>query len=52
VDSLDEMVDRATVFAENEGFAVKGEHVVITGGVPLKVAGTTNMLRVAVVGAK
>ena len=32
--------------------AVTGEHVVITGGVPLGVTGTTNMLRVAVVGQK
>ncbi len=52
VENLDDMVDRATLFAEHEGFAMKGEHVVITGGVPLKVTGTTNMLRVAVVGAK
>jgi pyruvate kinase len=52
VGSLDEMVDRALTFAESEGFAVKGDHVVITGGVPLGVTGTTNMLRVAVVGAK
>ena len=50
--TLDEMVDRAVNFAEIEGFAVKGEHVVITGGVPLGVTGTTNMLRVAVVGKK
>jgi pyruvate kinase len=52
ISSLDEMVDRALGFAQSEGFAVKGEHVVITGGVPLGVTGTTNMLRVAVVGAK
>ena len=50
--SLEEMVDRALGFAQADGFAVKGEHVVITGGVPLGVTGTTNMLRVAVVGAK
>ena len=50
--SLDEMVDRALSFAETDGFAVKGESVVITGGVPLGVTGSTNMLRVAVVGAK
>jgi pyruvate kinase len=52
ISSLDDMVERALGFAETEGFAVKGEHVVITGGVPLGVTGTTNMLRVAVVGAK
>ena len=50
VQSLDEMVARAVDFAEADGFAVKGENVVITGGVPLGVTGTTNMLRVAVVG--
>ena len=50
--SLEEMVDRALGFAQADGFAVKGEHVVITGGVPLGVTGATNMLRVAVVGAK
>ena len=50
--SLDDMVDRAVSFAECEGFAVKGDHVVVTGGVPLGITGTTNMLRVAVVGSK
>ncbi len=52
ISSLEEMVDRALGFAQAEGFAVTGEHVVITGGVPLGVTGTTNMLRVAVVGQK
>ena len=39
-------------FAEREGFAEAGERVVITAGVPLGVAGATNMLRVAMVGTK
>ena len=52
IHDLDDMVSRATAFAEAEGFAVKGDHVVVTGGVPLGVTGTTNLLRVAVVGAK
>jgi pyruvate kinase len=52
IHSLDDMVDRAVDFAECEGFAVKGDHVVVTGGVPLGITGTTNMLRVAVVGSK
>jgi pyruvate kinase len=50
--SLEEMVDRALGFAQADGFAVQGEHVVITGGVPLGVTGATNMLRVAIVGEK
>jgi pyruvate kinase len=52
VHSLDEMVDHAVAFAEREGFAAKGDRIVITGGVPLGVAGTTNMLRVAMVGTR
>jgi pyruvate kinase len=50
--TLDELVDRAVAFAQSEGFAAVGERVVITGGVPLGVAGTTNMLRVAMVGTR
>jgi pyruvate kinase len=52
VHSLDEMVDQALDFAEHEGFAKTGERVVITGGVPLGVTGTTNMLRIAMLGTK
>jgi pyruvate kinase len=52
VHSLDEMVDHAVDFAQREGFATKGDRIVITGGVPLGVAGTTNMLRVAMVGTR
>jgi pyruvate kinase len=47
---LDEMVDRAVAYAANEGFAVAGDRVVITSGVPLGITGATNMLRVAMVG--
>ena len=49
---LDDMVDRATSFAFQEGFAKVGERVVITAGVPLGTPGATNMLRVAFVGTK
>jgi pyruvate kinase len=52
VSNLDDMVDRAVQYAQDEGFAAAGDRVVITGGVPLGVAGTTNMLRVAMVGTK
>jgi len=52
VHNLDEMVDQALEFAEREGFAKTGERVVITGGVPLGVTGTTNMLRIAMLGTK
>ena len=49
---LDDMVDRATRFAFQEGFAKVGERIVITAGVPLGTPGATNMLRVAFVGVK
>jgi pyruvate kinase len=52
IHSLDEMVDQAIAYAEKEGFAKAGDRVVITGGVPLGVTGTTNMLRVAMLGSK
>jgi pyruvate kinase len=50
IHNLDEMAAQAMTFAEREGFAVRGDRVVITCGVPLGVTGTTNMLRVAMVG--
>lgn len=49
---LDDMVERATRFALNEGFAKPGQRIVVTAGVPLRTPGATNMLRVAFVGAK
>jgi pyruvate kinase len=47
---LDDMVERATRFAFQEGFASPGERIVVTAGVPLRTPGATNMLRVAFVG--
>jgi pyruvate kinase len=52
ISTLDAMVDQAIAFAAREGFAKSGERVVVTGGVPLGVTGTTNMLRVAMVGTR
>jgi pyruvate kinase len=49
---LDDMVDRACRIAYREGFAGRGQRVVITAGVPLGTPGATNMLRVAYVGGK
>jgi len=46
---FDDMVDRAAEIARQEGFAVAGERIVITAGVPLGATGATNMLRVAFV---
>jgi pyruvate kinase len=46
---FDDMVDRAAEIARQEGFAVAGERIVITAGVPLGATGATNLLRVAFV---
>ena len=45
-----EMVEKACRIALEEGFASRGERIIITAGVPLAQPGTTNMLRIAYVG--
>ncbi|MFC0410315.1 pyruvate kinase [Roseomonas elaeocarpi] len=50
--SMTEMVSRATRAASTEGFANRGDEIVVTAGVPFGQPGTTNALRVAVVGDK
>jgi len=47
VHSMTEAVARASRTAVTEGFAVPGEEIVVTAGVPFGQAGTTNALRVA-----
>ncbi|MGA8691026.1 MAG: pyruvate kinase [Methyloceanibacter sp.] len=47
---LDDMVARACRIANQEGFAVPGQRVIISAGVPLGTPGATNMLRIAFVG--
>ncbi|MBV9571972.1 MAG: pyruvate kinase [Alphaproteobacteria bacterium] len=49
---LDDVVERATEMARREGFAIPGERIVITAGVPLGTSGSTNLLRVAFVGGR
>jgi pyruvate kinase len=44
---MTEAVARASRTAVTEGFAVPGEEIVVTAGVPFGQAGTTNALRVA-----
>ena len=43
----DDMVDRAGSIAFRDGFANTGQRVIIVAGVPLGIAGTTNMVRIA-----
>ena len=42
-----DMVARATRTANKEGFAAKGDRIVITAGVPFGTPGATNVLRIA-----
>ncbi len=48
---LDDMVDRACRIAHEEGFGKPGDRIIITAGVPLRTPGSTNMLRIAYIGA-
>src|SRR6476660_8106812 len=47
---LDDMVSKACRIAYQEGFALPGQRVIISAGVPLGTPGATNMLRIAFVG--
>jgi pyruvate kinase len=47
VRNFNEMVQHATSAARREGFAEKGQRVVVTAGVPFGTPGATNVLRVA-----
>ncbi|MDE2166475.1 MAG: pyruvate kinase [Alphaproteobacteria bacterium] len=47
VNNFTDMVQKATHTAHGEGFAEKGERVVITAGVPFGTPGATNVLRIA-----
>lgn len=47
VTNFSEMVQRAAAIAQREGFAEKGQRIVITAGVPFGTPGATNILRIA-----
>jgi len=49
-EDLDQMVDKACRIAYQEGFAARGQRIIISAGVPLGTPGATNMLRIAFVG--
>jgi len=49
-ETTDDLFDRAVECAQNAGLVNRGELVVITAGVPLGVSGTTNLIKVHVVG--
>lgn len=47
VETIAEMADHACATAREEGFAKKGDSVVITAGLPFGTPGATNLLRIA-----
>ncbi len=49
-DNTDDLFEHSVDAAKNRGYVKDGEVVVITAGVPLGVAGTTNLIKVHVVG--
>ncbi len=46
-ENTDELLDCAVKAAEGTGFVEKGDTVVLTAGIPLGIAGNTNMLKVS-----
>ena len=48
--STDEMISKSVETAEKAGIVKSGEMVVVTAGVPVGVSGTTNMIKVHLVG--
>lgn len=47
--NFEDMVERACRIAFREGFALAGQSIIITAGVPLGTPGATNLLRISVV---
>ena len=50
VESTDELIDKSVDMALKTGYVKKGDLVVIAAGIPVSYSGTTNMLKVHVVG--
>lgn len=48
--STDELIEKSVAISLNSGFISKGDLVVIAAGVPVDLSGSTNMLKVHVVG--
>ncbi|WP_018658644.1 pyruvate kinase [Allofustis seminis] len=50
--STDEMFDMATTKTLEAGFAKEGDLIIITAGVPVGEAGTTNIMKIQMIGSK
>ena len=48
--STDELIERSTSLAKENGYLHNGELAVVTAGVPVGVSGTTNMIKIHMVG--
>ncbi|MFV0288418.1 MAG: pyruvate kinase alpha/beta domain-containing protein, partial [Mycoplasmatales bacterium] len=50
VNVTDELIGQSVAAAEKAGFVAKGDAIVLTAGLPLGTVGSTNMMKVQVVG--
>ncbi|AZP05291.1 pyruvate kinase [Jeotgalibaca ciconiae] len=50
--TTDEMMDLAAVVAKNNGYAKEGDLIIITAGVPVGERGTTNLMKIQLIGSK
>lgn len=50
--STDDMLDSATAMAVKQGFASEGDLILITAGLPVGETGTTNMMKIQLIGTK
>ncbi|MGG5340514.1 pyruvate kinase [Enterococcus sp. AZ192] len=50
--STDEMFSLATHVSQDEGFASEGDLIIITAGVPVGEKGTTNLMKIQMIGSK
>ncbi|MDN6626346.1 MAG: pyruvate kinase [Pisciglobus halotolerans] len=51
-ESTDDMFNLATRISQEEGFAKEGELIIITAGVPVGERGTTNVMKIQMIGSK
>lgn len=49
-EDTDEMMALATQVAKEEGYATDGDHIIVTAGVPVGETGTTNIMKIQLVG--
>lgn len=50
--STDEMLDSATALSQEKGYAKEGDLIIITAGVPVGEAGTTNIMKIQLIGTQ